>query len=87
MAAKQATCWDAGIQPQDIVAFLASVTGRRGQLQEAGVVGAPSRAWDVKEKDRLCSSCIRMTKLGPWQMMASRRCYLKNSSLETTQVS
>ena len=70
MAAEQATCWDAGIQPQHIVALLASAAGGRGQLQEASMVGAPSCAWDMEEKHRFCSSCIRMSDLRPWQTMA-----------------
>lgn len=66
MAAEQPTCWDAGIQPQDIVAFLASVAGGRGQLEEAGMIGAPGRSWDVKEEYRHCSSCTHMSEVTTW---------------------
>ena len=59
VAAEQATCWNAGVQPQNVIALLASLAGWCGQFQKAGVICSPSRAWHVEEEQSLCGSCMR----------------------------
>ncbi len=63
MAAKQSACWDAGVEPQEVIALLASVAGWCGQLQEAGVICSPSCAWDMEKEDSLRGSCMHHMQL------------------------
>jgi len=62
MAAQQTAVCNAAIQSEHVVTLLAAPAGRRCQLEEAEVVGAPCGAWYVQEEDVLCRFCMR-TKL------------------------
>lgn len=57
VAAQQATGGHASIQPQHIIALLASLAWRGSYLQEAGVICAPSCAWDMEKVERLGGLC------------------------------